>query len=635
MIVYQGTKKAFSYDVEVNQIEVVIHDFFKQRLNISTSKSEIDSWKNSMQYMNNVLRDPEIPDDCNVAIEYRIPQSSKRIDFILTGQDENKKDYAILIELKQWEKAHLTDKDAVIKTYIGKGLQEVSHPSYQAWSYAALLNGFNEAVYSGNIQLQPCAFLHNYFSDGIIDNSFYQYYIDKAPVFLKPDIIKLRDFIKKFVKYGDKSNVMYRIESGKIKPSKSLADSLASMLKGNEEFVLIDDQKIIFETGLALAKHSSTSHKNVFIVVGGPGTGKTVVAVNLLVHLTKFGLLAQYITKNAAPRAVYESKLTGSVRKSHISNMFKGSGGFHELGKDVLDVLIVDEAHRLNEKSGLFSNLGENQIKEIINAGKCSIFFIDEDQQVTLKDIGRISEIRKWADIAGAKVYETELTSQFRCSGSDGYLAWLDHNLQIRETANDLLNSLDYEFKVFGSPSELRDAIFEKNKIRNKARMVAGYCWDWASKKDPDSFDIEFRQYEFKMRWNLSVYGSLWLIDSNSVSEIGCIHTCQGLELDYIGVIIGPDLVVRNGEVITDVSKRSRMDNSIKGYKQLLVKDKDSTIKRLDAIVKNTYRTLMTRGLKGCYLYCTDKETEDYFRSKLRGEVEYFFNNDLTRAAEE
>ena len=105
--------------------------------------------------------------------------------------------------------------------------------------------------------------------------------------------------------------------------------------------------------------------------------------------------------------------------------------------------------------------------------------------------------------------------------------------MQIRETANVHFDEKEYDFRIFSSPNELRDAIFEKNRKNNKARLVAGYCWDWVSKKDPKAFDIRIPPFDFNMRWNLASYGSLWLIDPNSVNEIGCIHTCQGLELDY------------------------------------------------------------------------------------------------------
>src|SRR5690606_29646125 len=143
----------------------------------------------------------------------------------------------------------------------------------------------------------------------------------------------------------------------------------------------------------------------------------------------------------------------------------------------------------------------------------------------------------------GAKITEMKLESQFRCNGSDGYLAWLDNTLQIRETANQTLEGIDYDFKIFDDPAELHQAIVEKNKAKNKARVVAGYCWNWISRKDPSWKDIKRGDYE--ATWNLNDHGQAWIIHPESVSEVGCIHTSQGLELDYVGVIIGPDLIMR------------------------------------------------------------------------------------------
>ncbi|MCC7432616.1 DUF2075 domain-containing protein [Candidatus Peregrinibacteria bacterium] len=620
MIVYQNTKDKFLKDVSDNNIEDIVLKYVQDKLQINVGKNEINSWNNSLGEMFHILNDPLIPADSGVAIEYRIPQTSKRIDFILTGQDENNVEQVILVELKQWDKVQLTDKDAIVVTRFQHGPQEQSHPSYQAWSYAALIKGFNQTVYEENIEINPCAYLHNYVDDGVITNVFYKDYITKAPIFLKNDKIKLRDFIKKYVKFGDKKNTMYRIDAGKIKPSKSLADSLASMLKGNSEFVMIDDQKIVYETALSLAKKSSETINNVLIVEGGPGTGKSVVAINLLVALTKLGLVAQYVTKNSAPRNVYESMLTGHFKRSEISNMFSGSGAFTDSETNAFDALIVDEAHRLNEKSGMFKNLGENQVKEIIKASKLSIFFIDEDQKVTWHDIGEKGEIKKWASDQSATVHSLQLSSQFRCNGSDGYLAWLDNILGIAETANTGLDDINYDFKIVDSPNELRRLILEKNKLKNKARLVAGYCWDWVSKKDSKAYDIMIPEHDFKIKWNLATDGNLWILKPESVNEIGCIHTCQGLDVDYVGVIVGPDFIVRNGKIITDPTKRSKMDSSIKGYKKDFKINPILATKKADKIIKNTYRTLMTRGMKGCYVYFTDKETEKYFTAKFKSQ---------------
>jgi DUF2075 family protein len=389
------------------------------------------------------------------------------------------------------------------------------------------------------------------------------------------------------------------------------------MLQGKREFVLIDDQKVAYETIIAEATEASEGLKRVIIVDGGPGTGKSVVAINLLAALTAKQLLAKYVTKNRAPRAVFEKTLSGAYRTSQIASLFAGSGEFIETPANTFDALVVDEAHRLNEKSGLYANLGSNQIDEIIHATKCAIFFIDEDQRVTWKDIGRKTEIEDWARKAGAAVTRLKLESQFRCAGSDGYLAWLDHVLGIRDTANPDLDPDEFDFQVFDSPTEVRRLIEEKNRPNNRARMVAGYCWDWKSKRDPHDFDVVLPEHNFAMQWNLAQDGGLWITAERSVEQIGCIHTCQGLEVDYIGVIIGPDLIVRDGKIVTQPEKRSRQDQFIKGYKKALKIEPGEARAKAEAIVKNTYRTLMTRGMKGCFVYFTDRNAAAHFRARI------------------
>ncbi len=619
MIVYQSTKLGFLEDA-ANGIEDVVRARVKEKLSIDiqVGSSEYNSWKNSLgDAMYKVMQCATIPDDAGVAIEYSIPRTKNRIDFIITGEDENRKEKVIIVELKQWTEIQSTDKDAIVVTRFKSGVSEELHPSYQAWSYSTLLRGFNATVYEENVGLEPCAYLHNCIDTEEVLDPFYDDYLGKAPAFCKGDKEKLQNFITRFIKHGEKKNTLYRIDNGDIRPSKQLAESLNSMLKGNEEFIMIDEQKLVYETALSLTRKASTTQRNVLIVEGGPGTGKSVVAINLLVAITKLGLNTQYVTKNAAPRGVFEAKLTGTLKKTQISNMFTGSGSFIDVENCIFDALIVDEAHRLNEKSGMFKNLGENQIKEIIEATKCSIFFVDEDQKVTWSDIGEKEEIERWARTIGATVQYLELESQFRCNGSDGYLAWLDNTLQIKETANMILDGVPYDFRVVDSPATLRDFIFEKNKESNKARLVAGYCWNWVSKKTRGVKDIVIPDFNFAMQWNLATDGNLWIMAPESVSEVGCIHTCQGLEVDYVGVIIGDDFVVRDGKVVTNPSKRAKTDASLKGYQKELAINPGAAREKADKIIKNTYRTLMTRGMKGCYVYFVDKETEQYFRDRM------------------
>lgn len=623
MIVYQSTKDSFAEDVDTGRIEEIISEKYVARLQRRVSPREKQSWSESLMHMKNVLHDPHIPEDAGVSVEMQIPQTSKRIDFIISGQDEHEADHAVIVELKQWQQAELTNLDGVVRTALGGGLREVSHPSYQAWSYAALLSDFNEAVHNGQINLWPCSYLHNYKQRNVLDHPFYHEHLARAPVFKKTDINNLREFIKRFVKYGDKSEIIYRIEQGRIRPSRMLVESLQSMLRGNEEFTMIDDQKVAYENVRNAILQGEPDQKKVIIIEGGPGSGKSVISINLLVSLTAHNKFVTYVTKNSAPREVYSSLLSGQMKKTRIDNLFRSSGAFVNEEPDRYDALIVDEAHRLNEKSGMFRNQGENQIKELIRASKVAVFFIDEDQRIHMHDIGDKEEIRKWALAEGAEIVEKELASQFRYSGSGGYLAWLDHVLQIRETANTELTDLDYDFRVFSSPNEMFQQVKERNKVNNKSRVVAGYCWDWASKKDSSKMDIVIPEHGFARQWNLADDGMLWMIKPESIEEIGCIHTCQGLELDYVGVIIGPDLKVRDGQVITDPFERSKNDRSIFGLKKMMKERPEEARKKAEMIIKNTYRTLLSRGRKGCFIYCTDKETEEYFRQMVSGEVDF------------
>jgi DUF2075 family protein len=392
------------------------------------------------------------------------------------------------------------------------------------------------------------------------------------------------------------------------------------MLKGNKEFYMIDNQKIIYEYALRNAIDTvAANDKNVMIVRGGPGTGKSVLAINLLVALNNRSMTCFYVTKNSAPRNVYSNKLRGEYTQTYINHLFQGSGNFINEERNKLDCLVVDEAHRLNAKSGMFQNKGENQIKEIINAAKFSIFFIDENQKVTLKDIGSEELIKKYANELNAGIYTYELDSQFRCNGSDGYIAWLDRILEIRDTANFDIDGFDYDFKVCDNPNEVRNIIEEKNKIDNKSRIVAGYCWDWITegKNNSNIHDIIIPKYNFEMSWNLG-NSQTWAIDSSSVSEAGCIHTCQGLEFDFIGVIIGDDLRYENGHIVTDYTKRAKTDSSLKGINKIAKEQGQNMANKMaDQIIKNTYRTLMTRGMKGCYVYCTDKKLSEFLKNDV------------------
>ncbi len=379
MIVYEGLKNDFMFCVESDSIATTIEGAIKNKMGRNTPVSEIRSWENSLEYMYKVLNDSEIPDDAGIAIEYNIPQTSKRIDFLISGYDENSNAGVIIVELKQWDELFKVDGvDALVETYLGGGLRRVVHPSYQAWSYAQLIRDYNATVQDDEISLNPCVCMHNYVrvSNDPVDDEIYADYYNEAPVYTKGQLDSLRKFIKKTVVKGDNKETLYRIENGKIRPSKSLQNSISSMLKGNEEFTMIDEQKVVYEEVLRLSEQCQKDYKKRTIIIeGGPGTGKSVVAINLLSELTVRDQLVQYVSKNSAPRDVYKIKLKGDYKKASIDNLFKGSGAYTETSENAIHTLLVDEAHRLNEKSGMFHNMGENQIKEIIHSAYCSVFF--------------------------------------------------------------------------------------------------------------------------------------------------------------------------------------------------------------------------------------------------------------------
>ena len=624
MIIYSSTRSEFIDDIVNGVLDEKLESLMKERFGRGAPESELRAWRNSLTYMGNIIGSSSIPADAGIAIEYGIPYTSKRVDLIVTGLNESGRNAAVIVELKQWSSAEaVPGKDGVVRTVVGGGIHEVAHPSYQAWSYAEAIEDFNADVRDRGVVLSPCACLHNYVPEvpDPLSSDIYSEYLGLAPMFTKHQGSDLRGFLERFIRRGDGGETIFILDCGRLKPSKSLQDVLSSMMAGNREFTLLDTQKVVHEEILHQARAvSKGGDKRVVIVRGGPGTGKSVLAINLLSEITSLGMAALYVSKNSAPRNVYGQRLKGERRgRSRVDKLFVGSGKFVDAVPDAFDVLLADEAHRLNEKSGLYQNMGENQVMEIIRAARMSVFFIDEDQRVTLKDIGTIDEIRRYVRLLGARVTEMELDSQFRCSGSDGYMSWLDNVLQLRETANlEMDESVGgYDFRVYDDPNELRADIEERNRANNRSRMVAGYCWNWISqgKDDTDVHDVTIPGTGFGMSWNLSSTGT-WAIDEGSINEIGCIHTCQGLEFDYVGVIIGDDMRYEDGEVVTDASKRAKTDQSLRGLKSAH-SDPVEARRVADRIIKNTYKVLMTRGMKGCYVYCTDKGMAEHLRSRL------------------
>ncbi len=623
MIVYNATKAEFNDDVNLNRISDIILQNLREKHISGGQIAEYHSWQNSLHFMRSAIDDPEIPNDVEVAVEYQIPRTSKRVDFMIAGADMDDQSNVVVVELKQWDKAEKVDDimQHSVRAFTGGGYRIVNHPSYQAYAYATFIKNSSEQVQDEKIGIWPCAYLHNCSPElrTPLDDEIYKTWNEEAPLFDKSQTLRLRSYIKKFItKRSASGDLLYKIDNGRIRPSKALQDCLVSLMKGNEEFILLDDQAVVFDMCKKIMDQCKKDlKKRTIIIQGGPGTGKSVLAINLLKEFITKGLNASYCTKNSAPREAYQKLLTKSDLKAqvNIKQLFRSPFNLCNLAPNFYDCLIVDETHRLVAKMYGDWN-GENQVKECINASLFTVFLLDEDQQITTKDIGSIAEIRKWAAYSGSYITmndETVLRSQFRCNGSDQYIQFVNNILQIGETVDVDWGEMQFDFRVFDDPNELRDALRELNQINNKARMVAGYCYDWDVKNHRGDYDI-YLQNGFKAQWNLAT-DKIWAINPKSFEQVGCIHTAQGLEFDYIGVLIGKDLRYdpESGRVVTERSKISRDDKS-SGIRTA----PDEVAERL---IKNTYKTLLTRGQKGCFIYCEDEELAKHIRAMLEEEV--------------
>lgn len=613
MIIYSGTSLDFQNDVDRNQIASKIEENFIEKIGYTESPNEKRAWRNSMNFMNNVIRNAKVPDDCGVLIEYMIPNTSNRVDFIVTGEDARQNQNYVLVELKQWEKAEKTDIPDVVRTFVGGGYRNVSHPSYQADSYNRMMRNMNEGIYGNHINGYPCAYLHNYEKENpepLLDER-YRELVSEAPLFFEDNYSELEESIRKYVGCGRGMKILYEIEHGKIRPSKKLVDCVDSLYKGNDDFILIDEQNVAYQT--ILKEMDDLDGKKTIIVKGGPGTGKSVISFKLLHAMIDRRLNAKFVAPNAAFRETMVAKLVKDKadKKKNISQLFGGSSSFLKVPKDFYSVIITDEAHRLKGK-GAFMYRGENQIEDIIHASVCNVFFVDDTQQVRPDDIGTAEEIRRVAEKEHSEVYEMELKAQFRCAGAEGFINWVTDVLQMEQTGN--YNGWDsgaFDFMLVDDPNTLASMIREKNKNDSTARLTAGFAWPWSKEEHAAIRDVTMPEYNFSMPWNERYNRSLFAIKDDSIDQVGCIHTVQGLEFDYVGVIIGNDLRYdpETRRIYADYEEYK--DNS--GKKGL-----KNQPERLTAYVKNIYKVLMSRGMKGCYVFCRDKNLEAYFEQRMR-----------------
>jgi uncharacterized protein len=623
MRLYQGSSLEFIQDNAHNSIVSKLKDSFFKYFRQEPQPNEVQSWMNSLKSISKVFDDAKLHDH-GVLVEYQLPLTSKRLDCLICGKDKDGKANAVIIELKQWSATEPAPGDNEVTTWLGGEMREVLHPSAQVGQYREYLSDVHSAFTDEEVpvKLHACAYLHNYRyqEKEAIHEAKFKGLLSEHPVFAEDEKAGLEQYLLDKLSHGDGLPSLDKIAGGSFKPSKKLMVEVEEVLKSRSPYVLLDDQLIVYDKVKSLVEQAQNSKKKTAVIVkGGPGTGKSVIALHLMTELAKSKFVAHYATGSKA--------FTETLREIFgykSAKVFKYFNNYADAQPDEVDVLICDEAHRIRESSynRFKPNLGNKnvpQLYELLRASKVVVFFIDDNQIVRPGEIGSIEYVKQYALSKNVAVVEYELESQFRCNGSDGFINWLNNTLGIKRTANVIWSEADtetYDFRIMDSPESLEKAIMGKAKVGYTARLTAGFCWPWSEPDAKGNLIDDVQINGFHRPWNAKPAtkrlskeyptASLWAYDPKGIGQVGCVYTAQGFEFDYVGVIVGADLRY-------DLEKAAWLADPTKSHDGAVKRDRA----KFSDYIKNTYKVLMTRGMKGCYVYFVDKETEKFFRSRI------------------
>ena len=585
------------------------------QLGNSPSESEKNSWTNSLRDLSTLLLDVDLP-NLNMLIEYQLPYSSKRVDVILVGSHPSKQNPVIIaLELKQWTLANSVEGTSDLVQIPAYGARPVLHPAIQVKNYCEYLRDFNRFVSATGVQLFGIAYLHNWLS---ARNSA----IDSIPsseltsVFLGSERSILKQFLKSQISDSHSDQHTDDFLLSKLAPSKQLLSVAADEIRNREQFRLLDEQQIAYSLVMQAVRESEKSNtKTAVIVTGGPGSGKSVIALSLLGELSRRGKTSLHATGSRAFRNSLR-KIAGA-RAPQVQRLFTYFNSFMTMEGNSLDVVICDEAHRIRETSAnrytkAELRTGTPQLHELLNVAKVPVFLLDSNQVVRKGETGTPEYIESEAQKLGLKTLRVDLDGQFRCGGSRLYENWLLGFLQLESHSIFPWESdSNFEVLIAESPQEMEDHLREKNLEGFKSRITAGYCWQWNDPLPDGSLPKDVVIGDWKKPWNVKsersiggyLSGELWAIDPKGFDQIGCVYTVQGFEYDWNGVILGPDLVWRDHRWIA--SREGSKDPAMRGVE----------VSQFEKLIKNTYKVLMTRGLVGTIIYSVDPETQNHLRS--------------------
>ncbi|WP_422804643.1 DNA/RNA helicase domain-containing protein [Streptomyces noursei] len=577
--------------------------------------SEVRSWRRSIPALTDALLDAGLG-QVEMLIEYGLPLTSKRADVVLAGvHPKTREPSYVVVELKQWSQAYPDEDDEPMLCRVDGYARPVLNPIEQVRGYCAYLASFNGALAQNPERIAGVAYLHNATEFGV-SGLYTAQQDEQGRMFTEERRGEFVGYLQSRLAAAPGAEAADALLAGRTRPSRQLMDVAAREVREREQFVLLDEQRVAYEMVLrAVQRAHGSDHKEVVIVTGGPGTGKSVIALSLLGELYRQGLPALHATGSQSFTKTMR-KVAGA-RKREVQDLFKYFNSFMTSQRNSLDVLLCDEAHRIRETSAnrytrAEHRTGRPQVDELIDVARVPVFLLDQHQVVRPGEIGRVTEIRAAAERRGLRCREVSLDSQFRCGGSDAYLQWVVRLLGL-EGDGPVAWEPDgrMQLEIAESPAEMEAFLEERRAKGYGARMSAGYCWRWSDAKPGEPLPADVVIGDWARPWNLkgerSVMGAppsaLWATDPAGFGQVGCVYTAQGFEYDWSGVILGPDLVWRTDH--WEVDRTASKDPVFK---------RSTPTEDVNLLIRNTYKVLLTRGMVGTVLYSTDPET----RAKLR-----------------
>ena len=581
----------------------------------SPSPAEKRSWENSLVEISELFIQCGLG-DVNLLVEYQLPYSSKRIDVIALGSSpKNESPTVIVIELKQWTNASLIEGALDSLKIDSYGNTPILHPAVQVSRYCEYLNDFNRYVSDENTNLFGIAYLHNWMDTNNSALDLIQP-TSHGMLFTGNQKNKLKEFLTARISSKFSDQITDDFLNSKIAPTKQLMQLAAEEVKNREQFRLLDEQQIAYSMVMKALRDAETSNtKTAVIITGGPGTGKSVIALSLLGELSRRGKTTLHATGSKAFRNSLR-KIAGA-RSPQVQKLFSYFNSFMTAERNSLDVIICDEAHRIRDTSAnrytkADLRTGTPQLHELLNVARVPVFLLDSNQVVRKGETGTPDYIEEEARELGLKVIRVDLDGQFRCGGSRLYETWLNGFLNL-DSSEKITWTKDPNFNVLvaDSPEEIEAKLRQFESEGYKSRITAGYCWTWNDPNEDGTLPNDVKIGNWSKPWNVKgdrgvggyLSGELWAIDPKGFDQVGCVYTAQGFEYDWNAVIFGPDLVWRSGLWVAERS--GNKDPAMRGIAP----------EHFETLVKNTYKVLLTRGLVGTLIFSVDEETQQYFKS--------------------